>query len=939
MEITRESTEKLLAIVRQLASELHPGRSESLSLTIDSRLDKDLGIDSLSRVELLQRIEHNFTVRLPEQTFAMVETPRDLLNAVLRATGAPHVSEAKGDRRIALEAIQATPETASSLLDVLDWHVRVHAQRPHIYLYGEGNAVEEISYAALAEGATAIAAGLQQNDLQPGQSVAIMLPTCRDYLFSFYAVLFAGGIPVPIYPPVRSSQLEDHLRRQASILNNALSTMLITVPAAKQVARLLKAQVPSLRRVVTPDELAGTGAVLSRLPVLPEDVALLQYTSGSTGSPKGVVLTHAKLLANIRAMGKAIKIDSSDIFVSWLPLYHDMGLIGAWLGSLYYACPLVLMSPLAFLMRPHRWLWAVHNHHATLTAAPNFAYELCISKTPDKYIDGLDLGSLRMAFNGAEPVSPLTIRRFAERFSQYGFRREAMAPVYGLAECAVGLAFPPPGRVPVIDRIQRDSFEATEMAVSADETDTRTLEFVASGQPLPGYQIRIVDASGHELAERQAGRLQFRGPSATSGYFRNPDATHKLFDGEWLESGDLAYMAGGDVYITSRSKDIIIRAGRNICPYDVEEAVGNISGIRKGCVAIFGCQEEESGTERIVVLAESRETEATRREQLRTLVNDVATDMLGTPPDDVVLAPPHTVLKTSSGKIRRAGCREKYMQGQIGVKQRAIRRQFLRLALASLLPELRRGWRVMSDSLFAGYAWTLFCLIAPVVWLAVVCAPRMNWRWAFMRSGARLLARLTRTPLRVEGLEHLVGQQPCVIVCNHASYLDGILLVAMLPVQFSFVAKQELSRQFISRLFLQRIGAVFVERFDPRRGVADAEQLVQAAHAGRSLTFFPEATFTRMPGLLPFRMGAFVTAAEAGIPILPVVIRGTRSILRGSSAFVRRGSVSVIVCPPIRPQGSDWKAAVSLRDSARAGILRQCGEPDLHYETPEIVSR
>ena len=942
MEMTQTSVERLLDVVQQLANELHPERPRSALVTVDSSLDKELGFDSLSRMELLQRVERAFNVGLPEQIFFTAETPRDLLHELLRASELSKPSVARDEvRQPALEKTEAAPHNAQTLLEVLTWHVDRHPQRPHIYLYGEGDEPEEITYAALLEGAQAIAAGLRHHDLQPGQTVAIMLPTSRDYLFSFYGVLLAGGVPVPIYPPARLSQLEDHLRRHAGILNNALASLLITVPEAQLVARLLKAQVPQLRRVVTPQQLSGEGGEVEpfQFALQGEDVALLQYTSGSTGNPKGVVLTHAELLANIRAMGEVIKADSSDVFVSWLPMYHDMGLIGAWLGSLYYACPLVLMSPLAFLARPSRWLWAIHKHRATLSAAPNFAYELCLSKVQDSDIEGLDLSSWRSAYNGAEPVSPQTVRRFNERFASYGFKQTTMAPVYGLAECAVGLAFPPSGRAPLIDCIQRETFEASGKAVPVEKTDANALEFVACGQPLPGYQIRIVDPAGRELPEREEGRLQFRGPSVTRGYFRNPEKTRDLFDGEWLDSGDLAYMAAGDVYLTSRVKDIIIRAGRNIYPYEVEEAVGNIVGIRKGCVAIFGCREEVSGTERVVVLAETRETADTILARLRTQVIDVATDLLGTPPDDVVIAPPHTVLKTSSGKIRRAGSRELYEQGRIGAPQRAVWRQFLRLSLAGLLPQWRRGQRMLSDTLYAAYAWSLFWILAPFVWLAVVCAPVSSWRWLVMRGAARLLARLTRTTLRVEGLEHLVTSHPCVIVCNHSSYLDGMLLVATLPMPFSFVAKQEFTRRLRNRLFLQRIDAVFVERFDTRRGVADVEQLVKAAVAGRSLSFFPEATFTRMPGLLPFRMGAFVTAVEAGLPVLPVVIRGTRSMLRGESSFPRRGSLSVTVCPPIKPQGSDWQAAIRLRDAARGEIQRYCGEPDLDHETPLVEKK
>jgi acyl-CoA synthetase (AMP-forming)/AMP-acid ligase II len=347
-----------------------------------------------------------------------------------------------------------------------------------------------------------------------------------------------------------------------------------------------------------------------------------------------VILTHANLLANIRAMGQVAGTTSRETFVSWLPLYHDMGLIGACMGSLYYACPLVLMSPLAFLARPQRWLWAIHQHHGTISAAPNFAYELCLRRIDDLDIAGLDLSSWQIALNGAEPISPETVTRFCERFAKYGFRPQTMTPVYGLAESSLGAAFPPPGRGVRIDRIQRDPFTRSGQAIPTDEDDSTALRFVSCGRPLPGHQIRIVDATGYEVAERQVGHLQFQGPSATSGYFRNPEDTRRLFDGDWLNSGDLAYIAGGDIYVTGRVKDLIIRAGRNIYPQELEEAVGDLPGIRKGCVAAFGSTDPVSSTERLVVVAETRETDAKAQEHLRQQIDATIIDLLGTPADN-----------------------------------------------------------------------------------------------------------------------------------------------------------------------------------------------------------------------------------------------------------------------------------------------------------------
>jgi 1-acyl-sn-glycerol-3-phosphate acyltransferase len=915
----------LLDIAGTLAAELRPGIRTVV--TLDSALDRDIGFDSLARVELVLRCERFFDVSLPERTLATIETPRDLLRALSSASAAPQPFAAAEIREIAAGEVTDIPSHATTLLEMLDWHVSAHGERTHIVLSEEAGE-EILSYQALHQGAEALAAGLQRHDLQPGQTVAIMLPTSRDYFYSFYGVLLAGGIPVPIYPPARLSQIGDHLRRHAGILNNAAATLLITVPEARPLAQLLKSLVASLRTVATVQELSTPGAGLARHVSRAEEIAMLQYTSGSTGNPKGVVLTHANLLANIRAMGQAARADASDVFVSWLPLYHDMGLIGAWLGSLYHAIPLVVMSPLTFLVRPECWLWAIHRHRGTLSAAPNFAYELCLRKIDDRAIEGLDLSSWRMAFNGAEPVSPDTVYRFQQRFGRYGFRPEALTPVYGLAESAVGLAFPPPGRGPIIDRIRREPFMRGGRALPAAEDELEVLRFVACGQPLPGHAIRIVDRAGHELGEREEGRLEFRGPSATSGYFHNPEQTSGLFHDGWLDSGDLAYTDAGEIYLTGRVKDIIIRAGRNIYPYELEEAVGNIAGIRKGCVAVFGSPDLVSGTERLVVMAETRITETEALDKLREQINTLAMNLLGEPPDDVVLAPPHGVLKTSSGKIRRAASRELYEKGVSDVPPHAVWRQFTHLAWMGMVLQLRRNFYMIVDALYAGYLWMLFWMMAPFTWLIASILPRPVWSWGVSGIMARLFVRLSGMPFLVRGVENL-PTGACVLVANHASYLDGILVVAALSRQFSFVAKRELKDQFIPRIYLQHIGTEFVERFEFEGSVEGVKRLLERMQAGQSLIFFPEGTFYRAPGLLPFRMGAFVIAAQAGVPIVPMTIRGSRTVLRDGQWFPRRGAISITLGVPILPDGTDWAAALKLRNTARAEILRHCGEPDV----------
>ncbi|HIP79726.1 MAG TPA: acyl-phosphate glycerol 3-phosphate acyltransferase, partial [Kiloniellaceae bacterium] len=643
---------------------------------------------------------------------------------------------------------------------------------------------------------------------------------------------------------------------------------------------------------------------------------------------KGVVLSHHNLLSNIRAMGDQMEASSSDVFVSWLPLYHDMGLIGAWLGSLYYAAPAVIMSPISFLARPERWLWAIHRQRGTLSAAPNFAFELCLHRIEQESLEGLDLSSLRFVANGAEPISADTIRRFTERFAPFGFRREAMGPVYGLAENAVGLAFPPPGRAPVIDRIRRDALSLEGAAVPAPADDPTALEFVACGRPLPGHEVRIVDAAGLELGERRQGRLHFRGPSATSGYFRNAAKSKELFVGDWLDSGDLAYEAGGDLFITGRIKDVILRAGRNIYPQEVEEAVGEVEGLRKGCTAVFGCPDPVSGTERVVVLAETRATDPEVLAALRRRVSEATLAILENPPDDVILAPPRTVPKTSSGKIRRSAARSLYEEGRLVTKSKSLLWQIVRLTFVGLRPQARRAIDMLASLLYAGYWWGIILLLAALVWPAVLILPMQRWRWAVLHRAAQLALRLLMVPLEIRGIENLPGAHSS-IVANHASYIDGLVLAAAFPGELVFVAKNELASQIIAGPFLRRLGAVFVERFDREASAQELDNLLAAAGSGRRLVFFAEGTFTRAPGLLPFHLGAFIAACRAGLSVVPVALRGTRSVMRSNYWFPRRGPVRITIGEPIPPDGDDFSAALRLRDKARSEILEHCGEPDL----------
>jgi len=931
---TDEIEDRVLEVARSLVGELHP-TSRAAPVRLESRVDADLGLDSLALVELRSRVEQELGVVLPDGVFeaptlqGWVSSAR---GARTRGEPAPHPSARHRRKRPAPPAPMCDwPQDASTLLDVLDFHARAHAERVHVRLLHtseDESASEELTYGALSTRAAAVANGLQRRGLRPGDSVAIMLPTGPDYFAVFQGILGAGGVPVPIYPPARPAGLEDHLHRQVHILDNAQAAFLVTVPAARLVGRLVRPQVASLQEILAAEDLLALPAAVPMRPIVSaDDTALIQYTSGSTGSPKGVVLAHRHVLANIRAMGAAAEVTPADALVSWLPLYHDMGLVAAWLASLYFGFELIVMPPTAFLVRPVRWLRAIHAYGGTLSASPNFGYELCLRHVGDHEVAGLDLSSWRVAFNGAEPVSPDTIRRFAERFAPRGFRPEVMTPVFGLAEAGVGLTFPPLHRGPVVDVVDRQRLIGAGRAEPAAGDDATALRFVACGRPLPGYQVRVLGPSGRELAERHEGRIEFTGPSATPGYFRNEEATRVLRRGAWLDTGDLGYMAGGDLYLTGRVKDIVIRAGRNLHPEELEEAVGNLSGIRKGCVAAFASSDAPGGTERLVVLAETRLTDPEAGARLRRQITTLTVDLLGTPPDDVVLAPPGTVLKTSSGKIRRAACRQRYEEGSIGRPARGARWQLARFAWRGAGPQVRRTTHATTDLLYAVYAWAVVIAIGVPVWLLVLALPTLGARWRVLRAGGHLVCRLCGITMDVTGDVSAAG--PFVVVANHASFVDGLVLVLCLPEPVAFVAGGEFATRRIAGPFLRRLGSEFVDRDHPEQVQRDADRITTRLRSGRSAAFFPEGSVHRAVGLRPFHLGAFAAACDSGVPVLPVGIRGSRDVVRPGGRFPRRGAVSAAIGDPIVPDGTGWSATLALRDAVRTAVLALSGEPEL----------
>ena len=919
--VTRRAVEgQILAIATDLVAELGGAR---VTPTLDHSLERDLGISSLERLELLLRLEQAFRIRLSDAVMAEAVTLSDLVTAVLRAQ--PRTAERLPSRQEAPSPGAPAPSSADTLVEVLSWHAERTPDRVHIHLREEDKETP-ISYGELLTESQRVSAGLRALDVRRGDTVALMLRTEAAFFPVFLGTLMAGAVPVPIYPPFRPDQIEEYAHRQRVILRNAGARVLVTFADALRVAKLLRGAVPSLEHITTIDGLGegGTADVTTRRGS--DDPALIQYTSGSTGDPKGVLLSHGNILANIRAIGQALAVRPDDVTVSWLPLYHDMGLIGAWLGSLYHGVPLVLLSPLAFLSRPSRWLSALHAHSGTLSAAPNFAFDLCVHKIADEDIQGLDLRSWRLAMNGSEAVSAETIERFVRRFTPFGFKASAMCPVYGLAEASVALTMSPIDRPARVDALVREPFEQRREVLPTDSTDAHALRFVSCGRPLPDHHVRIVDGLGQPLGGRTEGHVQFRGPSVTSGYFHNPEATRAVTYDAWMDSGDLGYQADGELFITGRVKDIIIQAGRNICAQEVEEAAGTAAGIRKGCIAAFGIHDPALGTERLVVVAETRERDRRRWDGLRTAVQDRVTAAMGVPPDVVVIARPGTMLKTPSGKIRHSAIRDAYVRGTLG-RRRPLVMQQMRLAVATLCARAARMADWVGRLLFTAYVLTIVVPTLAVLWVYLLIAPAGGRADRAAKWWSRAALGVCGLRPRVTGIEHLHGVGAAILVANHASYIDAVVLMGTIPTDFRFVAKRRLADYPLIGAVIRRAGHETIEKATVAQQLSGADVLAHVLREGQQMLVFPEGTFFRPPELLPFRLGAFKAAVDTGRPIVPIALRGTRRVLPEDEWLFTHGPIDVIIAPPLVPTGQGWQEMVRLRDEARSIIARGSGEP------------
>ena len=532
-----------------------------------------------------------------------------------------------------------------TFLDVIDALAESDDQTGLTFLAADGSE-RTIGFRSLREQAYARGRKLLASGIGPGDRVAIIIPEPDEFVLTFLGAVTAGIVPVPLYPPLALSKLDTYLDGTARVLNAAAADLLVTTAQVEKLLWSVVVKVPTLKDLVTVQRLKERREVEAGRPmVLPSDPVFLQFTSGSTSTPKGVIVTHKSLVANTEAIiHEGLHLDpKTDVGVSWLPLYHDMGLIGFVLAPILAQIPIVYIPTLQFVKRPVLWMEVVHRHKATLTFAPNFAFARVTKRASEADLARWDLSTLRIVGCGAEPISGATMTAFVDKFARCGLRPEAMLPCYGMAEATLAMTF-----VGLDERIK--------IHTGPDGN----AENVSCGRPFLGHEIGIFGDNGQRLPERVVGEIRFRGPSVAGGYFRNPELTRQTFiDGGWLKTGDLGYLEDGELYISGRSKDILIVHGKNFYPQAIEWQVEDVPGIRKGNVVAFSVPGAD--TEEVVIVAETAETDPEKRSALAKEVKVHLNTALSLVASDVVLLGVGELPKTTSGKLQRRKTREQYI--------------------------------------------------------------------------------------------------------------------------------------------------------------------------------------------------------------------------------------------------------------------------------------
>ena len=543
-------------------------------------------------------------------------------------------------------------------------HARI-PERVAVYLQHSGKPDLPIAYRQLMCGANAYALTYQREGIRAGEVVILILQHGEDLIYSFWGAILHGAIP-SIMPFLTEKLSPERYRADLSALISVTKpAAVVTYPEFENDVREALKGSDSVRSVIVTNKLASQSDPdfenISGMRRLPNDIVLLQHSSGTTGLQKGVALSHQAVFNQLDAYSRALNLDDNDVIVSWLPLYHDMGLIAGFLMPILSGVPLVLSSPFDWVRAPYRLLQSVSEYKGTLSWLPNFAYNFCAQKIRDRSLEGVDLSSWRAVINCSEPVRWESHQAFYERFKSYGLKLNALQTSYAMAENVFGVTQSDLSRPPQVEEIDREAFMSERVARLALD-DRPAMKMMSSGKPLSNTRVRVLDEHGKGVAKRVIGELALQSDCMLTGYYNRADATKKAFLGGWYLTGDFGYVSNGEVFVTGRKKDMIIVGGKNIYPQDLESLTYEVPGVHAGRSVAFGIFDEAAGTEDVVIIAEVDSEDPAQQEEIAEAIRRHVTKNSAIALRYVKVVGPKWILKTSSGKIARSANKEKFLK-------------------------------------------------------------------------------------------------------------------------------------------------------------------------------------------------------------------------------------------------------------------------------------
>lgn len=551
----------------------------------------------------------------------------------------------------------------ATIIDALDYAAQGETGYSFFNLRGEVSTA--LPYRELRDNAKALARRLAGR-FERGARLAVVAETSPEFLTTFYACQYAGLIPAPMPMPVNLGGKDGYITQIRQMISGAKADAVVG-PVNLREFLSDAADQAGCDTVLDFDELnALDDNGVEAVPFGPDDYCYIQYSSGSTSAPKGVIGMQRTVCANLTAIARhGMGLRDGDRATSWLPLYHDMGLIGFVLTPMTCQVGVDFLATSDFVRRPLLWLRIITENKSTITYSPSFGYELAAKRSARAEPGAIDLSTLRVAGIGGDMVRPEALNAFAEAFEPFGFNATAFLPSYGMAEATLAISFPDLEEEVMVDEVDMRHYTRSGVAqpASAVTSPEHKRGFVLCGRPLEGHAIEVRDENGSRIEERQVGRIFIKGPSLTPGYFSDPESSAAMYNGDWLDTGDMGYFLAGQIVITGRAKDLIIINGRNIWPQDIEWAVEKVDGVRGGGVAAFSV--DDGGSERIIVVAERRGLDAEALATLKREVSSVVQNAVGAPAE-IVLARPHSMVVTSSGKLSRAKVKQKYLDGAFG---------------------------------------------------------------------------------------------------------------------------------------------------------------------------------------------------------------------------------------------------------------------------------